>query len=893
VSAEHGIREQLLEALPDAVFVVAADGRIVFVNAQAVALFGYDRDALVGQTIDLLVPDAVKSVHPTHRSRYFAAPQVRPMGAGLELSGRRVDGSEFPAEISLSAIETADGRLVTAVVRDVTERMKTQTKFQGLLEAAPDAMVGVDSHGVIRLVNSQTEKLFGYHRSELLGEPIEILVPPRARSVHPAHRERYFADPQVRPMGAGNELFGIRKDGSEFPAEISLSSIDTEDGILVTAAVRDVSERKAFEQVVERARDTAERAARARQDFLANMSHEIRTPMNAVIGITSLLLDTPLDPQQRDYVETVRSSGDHLLTIISDILDYAKIDSGKIALEDVEFRLLDWVEDTIDLVAPQAIDKGLELVVDVAPDVPAAVRGDPGRLRQVLINVLSNALKFTPSGEVVVRVRVAAMGSDRCTVSVEVRDTGIGISPERLAVLFDPFTQADTTTTREYGGTGLGLAISRRLTELMGGRIDLTSTVGAGTTATFTFQAPVVVPAEPAEPHLTDRELLVVDDNATSLEVLASWARRHGFQVATASTSSEALAIAERMSPGFAALVDHTLPGTDGVRLGRDLRERYPQARLVLLSPAALSPSNRSSGVYDAVVVKPVKRSHVENALRGIAGGSSGVPEPRSASTRPSPFDLTHRAPLSILVVEDNPVNQKVARHMLARFGYRADVAWSGAEALEMLARRSYDLVLMDVQMPEMDGLETTRRIRARYPTSGPRVVAMTANVSRASITSCLSAGMDSFLGKPVVVTDLAAVLEDLAKSRGGSPPPDLRRTDVLDTTVLDRLGNEIGRGTVLELVAMFRDDVGRSGEHLAKAAAAGDHVEVAGLAHRLRSASRTLGADHLADMLGALEEQAPEGTDLPALVNAVLDEMRVVVQELSLLDSQGAESAH
>jgi two-component system sensor histidine kinase/response regulator len=889
--SDNGIREQLLEALPDAVFVVAGDGRIVFVNAQAVALFGYALEDLVGQPIEMLVPDTARSIHPTHRSRYFNAPQVRPMGAGLDLSGRKADGTEFPAEISLSAIETADGRLVTAVVRDVTERMKTQTKFQGLLEAAPDAMVGVDSQGLIRLVNSQTERLFGYHRSELLGERIEILVPPRARSVHPAHRQRYFADPRVRPMGAGNELFGIRKDGSEFPAEISLSSIDTEDGILVTAAVRDVSERKTFELVVERARDTAERAAQARQDFLANMSHEIRTPMNAVIGITSLLLDTHLDAQQRDYVETVRSSGDHLLTIISDILDYAKIDSGKIALEDVEFRLLDWVEDTVDLVAPQATDRGLELVVDVSAEVPSVVRGDPGRLRQVLINVLSNALKFTPSGEVVVRVTAEPIGRVRSRVRVEVRDTGIGITTERLAVLFDPFTQADTTTTREYGGTGLGLAISKRLTELMGGTIELTSTVGTGTSAVFTFVARVVAPAAPATPLHTERELLVVDDNATSRQVLAAWARRQGFHVSTAGSAEEALAVAATLGTSFGALVDHTLPGTDGMRLGRHLRGAHPGARLVLLSPAALSSSNRSSSVYDAVVTKPVKRSHVERALLALMGSAAGIRVARPSSARPSPFELTSRVPLSILVVEDNPVNQKVARHMLARFGYRADVAWSGGEALEMLARRSYDLVLMDVQMPGMDGLETTRRIRARYPMSGPRVVAMTANVSRASITSCLTAGMDSFLGKPVVVTELAAVLEDLAATRGGSVPIDHRSIDVLDASVLIKLGGQIGRGTVQELVAMFRDDVARSGPQLTASATAGDHAQVAGLAHRLRSASRTLGANHLADMLGALEERAPQDTDLPALVAAVVDEMRLVVTELDAVAAQGAES--
>ena len=879
--SENGIREQLLEALPDAVFVVAADGRIVFVNAQAVALFGYERDELEGQPIERLVPDAVRAVHPQHRGRYFSAPQVRPMGAGLDLSGRRADGTEFPAEISLSAIETPDGRLVTAVVRDVTERRKTQTKFQGLLEAAPDAMVGVDAQGLIRLVNTQTERLFGYDRTELLGRHIEILVPARARELHPRHRQRYFADPQVRPMGAGNELFGARADGTEFPAEISLSSIETEDGILVTAAVRDVSERKAFEEMVERARDTAERAARARQDFLANMSHEIRTPMNAVIGITSLLLDTDLDPQQRDYVETVRASGDHLLTIISDILDYAKIDSGKIVLEDLEFPLLDWIEDTVDLVAAQAADKGLELVIDVADGIPSAVRGDPGRLRQVLINLVSNAVKFTPTGEVVVAVAAEPVEDERTIVTVRVHDTGIGIPADRIALLFDPFTQADSTTTREYGGTGLGLAISRRLTELMGGTVELDSEVGRGTTATFTFQAPVTAhQVLPLESTLTGQDLLVVEDSDTSREVLATWGRRNGMRVVTARTAEEARTVARGLDPTFVALVDHTLPGVDGVQLGGHLRDAHPAARLVLLSPASLSPSHRASGVFDTVLSKPAKRSHVDAALRDLSVAGE-TPRP-TQELRASPFELSHRGRLSILVVEDNPVNQKVARHMLARFGYRADVAWSGAEALEMLARRAYDLVLMDVQMPEMDGLETTRRIRARYPASGPRVVAMTANVSRSSIASCLEAGMDSFLGKPVVVADLAALLDDLAQGRTLGVEVAEPRDDVLNASVLTRLSEEIGRGTVAELVTMFRNDVLNAGPTLTEAADRGDVPAVTALAHKLRSASRTLGAEQLADLLGALEEEPPVPGALPGAVSLVVEELQLVAGELA-----------
>jgi two-component system sensor histidine kinase/response regulator len=886
------MRDQLLEALPDAVFVVAQQGEIVFVNAQAERLFGYTRDQLVGQPIEMLVPDTIRQVHPAHRARYFGEPQVRPMGAGLDLSGRRADGTEFPCEISLSAIETADGRLVTAVVRDVSERRQTQAKFQGLLEAAPDAMVGVDSRGRIKIVNTQTERLFGYDRTELLGNPIEVLVPQRARDVHPMHRQLYFSDPQFRPMGAGNELFGLRKDGTEFPAEISLSSIETEDGILVTAAVRDVTERKAFELMVEGARDTAERAARARQDFLANMSHEIRTPMNAVIGMTSLLLDSSLTEEQRDYVETVRSSGDHLLTIINDILDYAKIDSGKVVLDEAPFGLWDWLEECIDLIASQASERGLELVLEVADDVPAVVLGDVGRLRQVLINVLSNAVKFTRAGEVAVSVGTMAGAprdvDPRVRLQVQVRDTGVGISPDRMAMLFDPFTQADTTTTREYGGTGLGLAISRRLMELMDGSIELQSAPGLGTTVLLSLVVPVVEEsASPAASVDTDllagRSLLVVDDNATHLRVLAEWAERRGMRVLRAAGATEALAFDE--PDIFAALVDHTLPGWDGVRLGHQLRARLPHARLLLLSPAGLMSRDDHPGVFDAVLAKPLKFRALEHALATMVGQEPGTPLV-AAEVTPSAFAREHSARLSILVVEDNPVNQKVARHLLARFGCRADVASSGAEALQALERRGYDLVLMDVQMPEMDGLEATRQIRSRWPGTGPRVVAMTANVSQSSITSCITAGMDGFLGKPIVVAELAALLEDVAEADFDRLLPDPSAPPAVDRLVLDRLGQEIGEGAVRELVGMYLRDASESAETISAALAAEDRDTLMQVAHRLRSASRTLGATNLSEVLSVLEELAPAGgfQEVRPVVVAALAEIARAADEFGVV---------
>jgi two-component system, sensor histidine kinase and response regulator len=843
-----GISERLIEQLPDAVFVVDASGRIQFVNAQGEVLFGWSRGELIGRTIETLVPPNARAQHPGHRARYSAESTVRPMGAGLDLFGFRKDGTQFPAEISLSAIDTPDGRVVTAVVRDATDRMKTQAKFSGLLEAAPDAMLGVDGSGLIQLVNTQAERLFGWTRNELLGRPIETLVPERARSTHRDHRAGYFAEPVVRAMGAGIDLSARRKDGTEFPAEISLSSIETEDGLLVTAAVRDVSERKAFEAVVARARDTAERAARSRQEFLANMSHEIRTPMNAVIGMTSLLLDTPMDRQQRDFVETLRTSGEHLLAIINDILDYAKIDAGKLVLEEVGFEVRDWLGETLDLVTLQAHEKGLELACDVAPDVPRTVIGDPARTRQVLVNLLANAVKFTDQGEVVVRVEAERADADGIWLRFVVSDTGIGVAPERIDSLFEPFVQADSTTTRVYGGTGLGLAISRRLVESMSGTMQMQSVPGVGTTVQFCFpvrkqdQPVIVVP-----PDLEGQRVLVVDDNATNRQILQVWARQHDMKCVAAPGGAEALELLDPRRPFDFALLDLDMPGMDGAELGRLLRARIPGVRLILLQAPAPGRVVETE-LFDAVVAKPPRPDKLTEVLVEL----HRTGRVRDAVTAPevSVFSLPHGPRrLSILVVEDTPVNQKVAQHLLARFGFRSDVAASGQEALSALEQRAYDLVLMDVQMPEMDGLEATRRIRAQWPERNLHIVAMTANVATEDVRRCYEAGMDAFLPKPIDVASLARMLRGLLTT--ATPPP------VVDGAIVGRLCDEIGSEIVRELAEEFLADVDAVLPELEDGCQKQDRARIAAAAHRLKSPARSLGACGFGDLLDDLEHQA------------------------------------
>lgn len=924
---ERYLLQSLMENLPDNIYFKDRDSKFLRISRAMARWFGLRHSA-----------DAVGMSDQDFFSQEHAA-QARHDELELMETGQPVLGKEeketWPngrttwVSTSKLPLRDRDGNVVGTfgISRDITDQKEASLALSRservnrlIVDTALDAFVAMDSQGVIIDWNPQAERIFGWKRSEAMGEVLaDLIVPPSWRAAHVAGLQRFVETGKGKLIGRRLELSALHRDGHEFPVELTISTIWQEETFFFASFIQDITDRKRAEADLRRAKEAAESASRAKSDFLANMSHEIRTPMNAVLGMTELVLDTPLSASQREYLTMVQESGEALLVLLNDILDFSKIEAGKLELESLVFSVRDLVGDTLKTLSIRAKREQLELAGHIDSQVPDAVIGDSARLRQILVNLVGNAIKFTERGEIVVRATIDSNDASHALIHFAVSDTGIGIPPEKLKLIFNAFEQADSSTTRKYGGTGLGLAICQRLVECMGGRLWVESQPGVG--STFHFTARLGVSDQPAPKYIErvviGTRVLIVDDNATNRLILDEMVRNWGLVPTCVSDVSTALlqleAANSRGEPFGLVLSDVNMPDEDGFSLARRMQNQHLTQAVVLM----LSSGDRSGDIQrckdlgvSAYLRKPVKQSDLFDAIVEALQVSHSEPQPDEPHPHVTTTDQPELPPLKVLLTEDSIVNQKLALGLLQKGGHQVTVANNGREAVDRVAQETFDIVLMDVQMPEMDGLDATRLIRDSERGTGRHIpiIAMTAHAMTGDRENCLSSGMDDYVSKPVraavLFEAITRCLEAKSKMDGpfetisASPPCDQpvcdQKTEATEKCQYPVIWSEAlktvqeDRELLHDVAEALLDESVEVMAGLRAALDAEDSRTAQRMVHTLKAGFRTFGANTAYEVAFACEQLARDGKladvrqrlpELEAAANSVGAQLRLYLQ--------------
>jgi PAS domain S-box-containing protein len=912
-SAERSVRESekrfisFLEAVPAGIFILTADGRPYYANEEAKSILG-----------DRIIPAPGSNERFEMYQAYIqGTDSVYPLDLipiMRALKGERSTISDIevwrpdaviPLIVTGTPIYDVAGTLqyAVAVFVDISDQKRaerdladSEERFRQIIENASDIIYRTDQRGIFTYVNPTGLKMMGYELSEVIGMHFTLFVKP---DDHKKVKRQYFRQMLTKTKSSYMEFPALKRNGEEVILGQSVELIFDKNhfnGFLAIA--RNITERKMVEDELMKAKESAESATVAKSQFLATMSHEIRTPMNGVIGMTDLLLQSDLDPEQREYTEIIRTSGETLLTLINDILDFSKIESGKLDMEKRPIELQQLIEETFDLVARRAVEKRLDLVYLIDPSAPQFIIGDPVRLRQILLNLTNNAIKFTEKGEVYLTVKEIDFSDSTVTLQFSVKDTGIGIPKEKADKLFKAFSQVDASTTRRYGGTGLGLAITKRLVELMEGEVWIESEAGKGSTFHFTIKVPstTAIDAQPKRyirgkvPELQGKRVLLVDDNRTNLNILSIQCSNWGMHPRATVSQQEALGWLKANDPFDVAIIDFHMPDMNGLDLARSIRTMRDASNLpiVLFSSSGRSEfSETENALFSAVILKPMKQSHLYSTMIDVLT-KSGVlndasVEPRSKMIGP----IAEQFPMRILVAEDNQINQKLALRLLQQLGYSADLAHNGKEAVAMTKKNGYDIIFMDIHMPEMDGLEATRTIVASTDFSArPKIIAMTADAMSGDREKCFDAGMDDYLSKPVRLDGLqdlllhygTLIMELRSDHQNGASQTAmyLRLKELLEQT---------DREFMKEFVQSYPSQTQIVMRNLRGAKMANDVQQGIFAAHKLRGLAMSFGADELSELCRTIEMNAEATPEVfsDAAVKEIEEKLK---QSYTLLES-------